>query len=93
MFHEDHIFQAAANACQQGSGRGCQSRGLMLERRNLLLLDEPNSNLDRTTQAWLVEALQSYGASLVVVSHDVEFRGGSAAGLGVADAGGAVGGV
>ena len=27
-------------------------------------------------RAWLVEALRSYGASLVVVSHDVEFVAG-----------------
>ena len=48
----------------------------MLQRRNLLLLDEPNSNLDQTTQAWLIEALRSYAATLVVVSHDVGFVAG-----------------
>ncbi len=72
MFHEDHIFRPL-RTLSAGERARLAIAGLMLERRNLLLLDEPNSNLDRTTQAWLVEALQSYGASLVVVSHDVEF--------------------
>ena len=75
MFHEDHIFRPL-RTLSAGERARLSIAGLMLERRNLLLLDEPNSNLDRTTQAWLVEALQSYGASLVVVSHDVEFVAG-----------------
>ena len=75
MFHEDHIFRPL-RTLSAGERARLAIAGLMLERRNLLLLDEPNSNLDRTTQAWLLEALQSYGASLVVVSHDVEFVAG-----------------
>ncbi len=75
MFHEDHIFRPL-RTLSAGERARLSIAGLMLERRNLLLLDEPNSNLDRTTQAWLLEALQSYGASLVVVSHDVEFVAG-----------------
>ncbi|MDE2867875.1 MAG: ABC-F family ATP-binding cassette domain-containing protein [Chloroflexota bacterium] len=75
MFHEDHIYRPL-RTLSAGERARLAIAGLMLERRNLLLLDEPNSNLDRTTQAWLVEALQSYGASLVVVSHDVEFVAG-----------------
>lgn len=75
MFHEDHIYRPL-RTLSAGERARLAIAGLMLERRNLLLLDEPNSNLDRTTQAWLVEALRSYGASLVVVSHDVEFVAG-----------------
>ena len=75
MFREDHIFRPLRTLSAGERARLAIAR-LMLERRNLLLLDEPNSNLDRTTQAWLLEALQSYGASLVVVSHDVEFMAG-----------------
>ena len=75
MFHEDHIFRPL-RTLSAGERARLAIAGLMLERRNLLLLDEPNSNLDRTTQAWLLEALQSYGASLVVVSHDVAFVAG-----------------
>ena len=72
LFHEDHIFRPL-RTLSAGERARLSIAGLMLERRNLLLLDEPNSNLDRTTQAWLLEALGSYGASLVVVSHDVDF--------------------
>ena len=75
MFHEDHIYRPL-RTLSAGERARLAIAGLMLERRNLLLLDEPNSNLDRTTQAWLLEALRSYGASLVVVSHDVEFVAG-----------------
>ena len=75
MFHEDHIFRPL-RTLSAGERARLSIAGLMLERRNLLLLDEPNSNLDRTTQTWLIEALRSYGASLVVVSHDVEFVAG-----------------
>ena len=75
LFHEDHIFRPL-RTLSAGERARLSIAGLMLERRNLLLLDEPNSNLDRTTQAWLLEALGSYGASLVVVSHDVDFVAG-----------------
>ena len=75
MFREDHIFRPLRTLSAGERARLAIAR-LMLERRNLLLLDEPNSNLDRTTQAWLLEALGSYGASLMVVSHDVDFVAG-----------------
>lgn len=75
QFREDHIFRALRTLSAGERARLAIAR-LMLERRNLLLLDEPNSNLDRTTQEWLVEALRAYGASLVVVSHDVDFVAG-----------------
>ena len=75
LFREDHIFRPL-HTLSAGERARLAIAGLMLERRNLLLLDEPNSNLDRTTQTWLVEALHSYGASLVAVSHDVDFVAG-----------------
>ena len=75
MFREDHIFRPL-RTLSAGERARLAIAGLMLERRNLLLLDEPNSNLDRTTQTWLLEALRSYGASLVAVSHDVDFVAG-----------------
>ena len=75
MFREDHIFRPLRTLSAGERARLAIAR-LMLERRNLLLLDEPNSNLDRATQTWLLEALRTYGASLVVVSHDVDFVAG-----------------
>ena len=75
LFNEDHIFRPLRTLSAGERARLAIAR-LMLQRRNLLLLDEPNSNLDQTTQAWLVEALRSYAAALVVVSHDVDFVAG-----------------
>ncbi len=75
LFNEDHIFRPLRTLSAGERARLAIAR-LMLQRRNLLLLDEPNSNLDQTTQAWLVEALRSYAATLVVVSHDVGFVAG-----------------
>ena len=75
LFQEDHIFRPLRTLSAGERARLAIAR-LMLQRRNLLLLDEPSSNLDQTTQAWLVEALRSYAATLVVVSHDVGFVAG-----------------
>ena len=75
LFQEDHIFRPLRTLSAGERARLAIAR-LMLQRRNLLLLDEPSSNLDQTTQAWLVEALRSYAATLVVVSHDVDFVAG-----------------
>ena len=75
LFNEDHIFRPLHTLSAGERARLAIAR-LMLQRRNLLLLDEPNGNLDQTTQAWLVEALRSYAAALVVISHDVGFVAG-----------------
>ena len=75
LFQEDHIFRPLRTLSAGERARLAIAR-LMLQRRNLLLLDEPSSNLDQTTQAWLIEALRSYAATLVVVSHDVGFVAG-----------------
>ncbi len=75
LFHDDHVFRPL-RTLSAGERARLAIAALMLRRRNLLLLDEPNSNLDQTTQAWLTEALRSYAAALVVVSHDVDFVAG-----------------
>ena len=46
---------------------------LLLERPDLLLLDEPTNHLDIAGMEWLEQQLQSYGGSLIYVSHDRQF--------------------
>jgi ATP-binding cassette subfamily F protein 3 len=43
---------------------------LLLEPRNCLLLDEPTNHLDLAAKEVLLDALQAYGGTVVIVAHD-----------------------
>ena len=75
LFGTDHAFRPI-ETLSAGERARLGIAKLMLERRNLLLLDEPNSNLDTQTRAWVLDALEAYGAPVVAVSHDREFVAG-----------------
>jgi ATPase subunit of ABC transporter with duplicated ATPase domains len=46
---------------------------LVVGRHNVMLLDEPTNNLDPQAKEALVEALDQYPGTLIMVSHDTEF--------------------
>jgi ATPase subunit of ABC transporter with duplicated ATPase domains len=46
---------------------------MLLEERDVLIMDEPTNFLDQTQVAWLSEYLIAYPKAFLVVSHDQEF--------------------
>jgi ATPase subunit of ABC transporter with duplicated ATPase domains len=46
---------------------------LVAGRANLLLLDEPTNNLDTLSRQAVLDALQHFRGTVVLVSHDLEF--------------------
>ena len=46
---------------------------LIIGKANLLLLDEPTNNLDPPSVEAVLAALQHYGGTIVLVSHDEDF--------------------
>ncbi len=71
-FGPDHVFRPV-RTLSSGERARLGIAKLMLERHNLLVLDEPSSNLDARTCEWLLAALDECQPSLIVVSHDREF--------------------
>ncbi|WP_025274665.1 ABC-F family ATP-binding cassette domain-containing protein [Haloglycomyces albus] len=46
--------------------------GRLLQRPDILLLDEPSNNLDATARGYLYRAIETFGGTVLVVSHDRE---------------------
>lgn len=43
---------------------------LLLQERDILILDEPTNHIDAETRAWLLDRIQHFGGMIIVISHD-----------------------
>lgn len=72
LFSYDQVQQPIANL-SGGERSRLQLAKLVLEKPNLLILDEPTNNLDITSIEVLEETLDEFVGSMLVISHDRYF--------------------
>ena len=72
MFLGDKVFQRVENL--SGGEKTCLVIACLTGHDyNLLILDEPTTYLDVTSQRVILEALKSYKGAMIIVSHTEEF--------------------
>lgn len=72
MFTESKIYQTVGSL-SGGEKTRLAIAMLVLQDYNLLILDEPTTYLDVTSQRVILEALKQYKGAMIVVSHTEEF--------------------
>ncbi len=72
MFSETKIYQSIGSL-SGGEKTRLAIAMLVLQDYNLLILDEPTTYLDVTSQRVILEALKQYKGAMIVVSHTEEF--------------------
>lgn len=72
LFREDDIYKKISSLSGGEKARVAFMK-LMLEKPNFLILDEPTNHLDLYSREILMNALEDYSGTLLVVSHDRNF--------------------
>ena len=71
-FHDDDVFKIV-KVLSGGEKMRLILAKLVLNNYDLLLLDEPTNHLDLIAKEALINALESYGGAIILVSHDRYF--------------------
>ncbi len=71
-FDKEHL-EAPLHELSSGQREKAYLAKMLLEEKDVLIMDEPTNFLDQTQVAWLSSYLASYPNAFLVVSHDQEF--------------------
>lgn len=72
LFREDDIYKKISSLSGGEKARVAFMK-LMLEKPNFLILDEPTNHLDIYSREILMDSLENYSGTILVVSHDRNF--------------------
>lgn len=72
LFREDDVYKKISSLSGGEKARVAFMK-LMLEKPNFLILDEPTNHLDIYSREILMDALEDYPGTILVVSHDRNF--------------------